>query len=353
MNPTTKILVTFFAIGRLLSLTPFYHHSVTRYQKIYSCVLVTLIAVITSLSENHRNLFSEYLVKQILYILSDINLLVFSCYTPLSTIFWNRENWIKLIQNLKFMVSTSSSSSKISKYVQLAVVRLLVKLVALILIYDFWATLFGWTYITSYNIHYLQYYLFYSYHIFVDVILYIIFLQYRHLNALLKISVDSDHTLQKIKQNYCFLKDTVDVFNEIFGWSTAFAISYTILYVLLTFDFMVMNTMRPKNGYLEIMILADVVLVIFTIVGTSVVILRCDLILKEADNLVKKAYKLQRNCNLMIYQKQFERFSNALDQNFPKFSAARFFNIERCTILNIVNTIITIFIVMIQFRNVV
>ncbi|KAJ3653141.1 hypothetical protein Zmor_019050 [Zophobas morio] len=345
-------LKIFFVIENLLSLMPSYHHPVTRFQKIATCLVVTLNFVITMVSIKVTVDDPQYnFHKKVLFFLSDTNLLIVTCYTPLSVVFWNRDNWQKLIDNLKFIVSISNDCSKISRYVQIAIARLFLELVMVLLVCAYWTKVYGLHFVKYYSIHCFQYWLVYSYSIFVDVILYILSLQYKCLNNTLSTSISTlcDNTLNKIEQNYCFLKEFVDIFNEVFQWITALIICYTVLYMLHTLDFVVANLLQLEY-YMEMIVLVDVLLVVITVIGTLVVILWCDSILTEAGKLVRESYGLQRKCRLLP-EARFERFTKILQQNFPSFSAAGFFEIKKSTCLGIINTVTTFFIVAVQFRT--
>ena len=76
----------------------------------------------------------------------------------------------------------------------------------------------------------------------------------------------------------------------------------------------------------------------------------CDLISGETEAMLNKSYVLQRNCKNFLEQDRLEQFVKIVTRNFPKFSAARFFTIDRSTILNVLNTVTTFFIIIIQFR---
>ena len=248
---------------------PSYHHPVTRFQKIVTCLVVTMNFVVTMVSIKVTVDDPQYnFPKKVLFFLSDTNLLLVTCYTPLSVVFWNRDNWQKLIDNLKFIVSISNDCSKISRYVQIAIARLFLELVIVLLVCAYWTKVYGLHFVKYYSIHCFQYWLVYSYSIFVDVVLYILSLQYKCLNNTLSTSTSTlcDNTLNKIEQNYCFLKEFVDLFNDVFQWITALIICYTVLYMLHTLDFVVANLLQLEY-YMEMIVLVDVLLVVITVVS--------------------------------------------------------------------------------------
>ncbi|KAJ3620393.1 hypothetical protein MTP99_004345 [Tenebrio molitor] len=215
-------------------------------------------------------------------------------------------------------------------------------------------------YVQVYNAHYFEYYLVFSFNTFLSLILNLVLMQYRHLNHILQEQVslakpvtnNLSKLLSEIESSLFFLKDTVDLINDIFGWPLALIISYTTVYILNNLDFVFQGSLNPDDK-IAFKILADTILVLITFSGTSVVIITCDLILREAETMLTKSYVLRRHTE-MLSPKEKEKliqFSDVIQQNFPRFSAARFFNIDRSTILSILTTVVTFLIIMIQFRS--
>jgi gustatory receptor len=91
---------------------------------------------------------------------------------------------------------------------------------------------------------------------------------------------------------------------------------------------------------------------IYLKVGTTTMIVTCDSIVMEAESILCMSFKLQRCSDGGLRRKQkFYLSSRVVLENFPKFSAARFFNISRTTILSILGSVTTYFIIMIQFHS--
>jgi hypothetical protein len=83
-----------------------------------------------------------------------------------------------------------------------------------------------------------------------------------------------------------------------------------------------------------------------------VLIVKCDLVLMEAEKILALSYKLRKNfgeASSEVKEELFE-FSNTIVDNFPMFSAARFFEIKRSIILSVLGTVTTFLVIMIQFR---
>jgi gustatory receptor len=82
-------------------------------------------------------------------------------------------------------------------------------------------------------------------------------------------------------------------------------------------------------------------------------ILFYDSVQKEAREIVSLSHDLRWVSKTfpILDDLKFEGFTNLLEKNVPKFTAASFFEVERGTILNLLGTVITFLIVMIHFGN--
>ena len=85
--------------------------------------------------------------------------------------------------------------------------------------------------------------------------------------------------------------------------------------------------------------------------GNCMLIVMCDSVLKEALKVVGFAYKLRKNFPSALSRQRVEvnEFIDFVIRNFPKFSAAGFFDIDRSTIFKLLGTVTTLLIVMVQF----
>jgi gustatory receptor len=372
-------LTFFFTVGKFLTITPPYNTKVSRSQTVCTFVVVTLQVPLMICSAITRELNTVHIyAKVVVALLVDLLLLSFSCHTALSVVLWKKTQWQKLTGNLKIIASNAENTKKIVHHVKISFVRLVTDLTILIVVYSFWVEVFSFSYYAQrYNAHYFDYYLVYTFNIFLSLILNVVLIQYRYLNDVLQKEISSEivvtnklsKLLGEVESSLFFLKDTVDLINDIFGWPLALTISYTTLYILNNFDFIFQNSLIPDDE-IAFKILADTTLVLLTFVstifwkyllslkcflqiGTSVVIARCDLILREAETMLTKSYVLRRHTKMLSAQEKevLTHFSDVILQNFPRFSAARFFNIDRSTILSILATVVTFLIIMIQFES--
>ncbi|KAJ3642409.1 hypothetical protein Zmor_025201 [Zophobas morio] len=356
MSP--KSVKVLFHIGKLLGLTPsFSQNEVPLLQKLYTFMLVTLITIFVVLSLSHRTKYQLHShIKLTVNILIDCHLLIFNWCTALSTVLWKSAKWQQLIENL--LVIVHKSQAKIVRNTIAGIIAIIFILITLICVFVFWVKTNGEYYLGEYNVQYFQYFQAFSYNVYLSLIISFLLLEYRNVgkkfNKLicLKNNKELFQGLDNIENSFCFLNDNVNLFNSIFGWPLTLNISFTTLYLLNNFDFMFANSSIFQKQAVS-RILVDAILVLIVFVGTAAVLIMCDLVLQESEQILTSAQKLQRSIWPLIPDDQIkmERFRRTISENMPKFSASRFFWVDRSTILKILGTVVTFFIVMIQFRS--
>lgn len=77
----------------------------------------------------------------------------------------------------------------------------------------------------------------------------------------------------------------------------------------------------------------------------------CDCVLQECENISSQLRKYRWFKQSTMKTEDVIEIIYVLKENFPEFSAARFFKIERSTIFHMLYCISTFFIVMLQFRQ--
>lgn len=82
------------------------------------------------------------------------------------------------------------------------------------------------------------------------------------------------------------------------------------------------------------------------------VIFCCDSVLGEADELLTNCYKLEQSLPLLSKElKELNSLKKLIMDNSPKLTAAGFFEIRRSTLLSLLGTTTTYFIVALQFNS--
>jgi gustatory receptor len=80
------------------------------------------------------------------------------------------------------------------------------------------------------------------------------------------------------------------------------------------------------------------------------VVLLCDTIRNEFEDLLLHFHKLECNAELPSDENEMSALIKSLSRCVPEFTAARYFYVDRSTILSLFNSITTFLLVMIQFK---
>jgi hypothetical protein len=270
-------LTVLFTVGKFLTITPPYNSKVSRLQTVCTFVAVALEVPLILYSIIVREVyFKRIYMKVAVALLVDFHMLTFLCCTSLTVVLWKKTQWQKLIENLRFIASNGRNSTKIIQHVKISLARLALDLTILICVYWYWITIHHFSrFVRAYNAHYVGYYLIFSFNIFLNLILIIVLTQYRFLNNILQTQIDSEilclnqlaTLLRQIEGNLFFLKDTVDLINDICSWPFTVVMSFTTLYTLNNFHYIFQNTISHPHG-LAVRIVADVVMILLTFVST-------------------------------------------------------------------------------------
>jgi hypothetical protein len=86
-------------------------------------------------------------------------------------------------------------------------------------------------------------------------------------------------------------------------------------------------------------------------VTTVAMILMCDSLLKEIENTVNLSLEMKLFLTERKQKRLLRQFSDFLLNNVPNISAARFFIITKSTILTLLGTVVSSFIIMVQFET--
>jgi gustatory receptor len=183
--------------------------------------------------------------------------------------FWKRRQWKELVENLK-VIAEAEIWSSVVVFIGLQFFGVLILTFALYTKID----MYGFEYMTRYNVDYLQEYMLYLYNTILYVIAKIIFIKYKLIHKFLQQVLNRKDDcemnyylkLKQIETHLYLLKDTVDIFNDIFGWPIFFIILYTTLHILNHFDNIFAASLLPDsepNPTVKIVIDASILLLTF------------------------------------------------------------------------------------------
>ncbi|XP_063924676.1 gustatory receptor 68a-like [Zophobas morio] len=294
-------------------------------------------------------------MKRVVSILMDIIAYLFNCYTIVSTTFYHQKQWSALIKTIK----CDQHIHKIPLHLDFILLNIV-----------FWIILFC----SNYAFHQIVVFKTIKDIAVIDVEIYTQFVfgylifvvtgmlrsKYRYLRNFLENYHQTFHTksisgdefllfMKKMEHVAYTLKESVDHFNDIFGIPLLLMISYATLHFVNYIDDLFFFRFNPDKYYH--FFISNVLVVSMIFLGNCMLIVMCDSVLKEALKVVGFAYKLRKNFPSALSRQRVEvnEFIDFVIRNFPKFSAAGFFDIDRSTIFKLLGTVTTLLIVMVQF----
>jgi hypothetical protein len=239
------IIETIFAFGKFAALTPSSTKNQKPHwlQKLYEICLYVVYAVgfVTYVMYvNQSELFKLTSMQLVLAILSDMNLFFYISYILVVMLRLRRGRWFKLVETLS---GVRSSPPRISFGVILATSQIVYCCLISMGLYAGIRTV-GLSHIASSLVQCYQFYAVIFYSVFTSIVLMLLLLRYEHLNeSIVKITkVATQHqykqvaeVLKEARRCVFLLKDSVEIFNDIFGWiilcSIFCVVTNTLVYV--------------------------------------------------------------------------------------------------------------------------
>jgi hypothetical protein len=237
-----KIITPIFTIGKLLALTPSTtkNLSPTSFQKLYSILVFLFYICGTTLSfVNRKSHYSKLSVMQlVLRVLLDVDLFVHSFYTVIVVGLFKRHQWIIIITKLETVQYENDNERR---YYSTFVVSHLVLLLMTVFAFYVWIDFFGVDFLQLYLVEYLQMYSQFFYTLSACTILKMILSRYRHQNIAVTQKLKSGKQLSapilyQIKRNLLVLRQIVDIFNDVFGWTVLLNVFFGALRSLIYLD---------------------------------------------------------------------------------------------------------------------
>ncbi|RZC42336.1 7tm 7 domain containing protein [Asbolus verrucosus] len=330
-----------FKIGRILALTPstVNHTTPSLFRKAYQFLIFTIYTACLILTKIYiKEYYMRYMSPyKVLLICLNINYYVYNFYVLVIVMVTKRQLWMRLLVNLK-NIDCQIKQGSFKLILILAHVAFFIVTSAGIYLY---LIVFGLTYTELNIIDCFENYSLFFYVICTCITLYLILSRYKHQILLLQ---KKRINIKQIKRNMLTLKESVNNFNDIFGWIILLNIFYCAIKCLIFIDIMIKSREAGRSHFLR---LYCVGIVLLNGAGISTTVLLCDAILKEFEKIWKIVFKMQ----IWSEHQKFETFVAIVSHSRPKFTAARFFLIDRSTLFSIVNTILTFLLVLIQFKS--
>ncbi|XP_044261025.1 uncharacterized protein LOC123009001 [Tribolium madens] len=349
-----NIIHQFFKIGKILALTPttLHNYSVSLWQRNYTISVFLFFTV--GAAAALQFCWAEYLsyvnpIELVLWIVTDVIRYVHNLYIFIFVMILKRKFWFILIANLKKAKFRINQSEYKFLYCTFIVTYVSFFVIISCIIYVCFQLDDWYTCIRYYFVEFVQIFTQFFYLLFAPIVLKMILLRYQHFKNTLHIQ----KTWHQIKTDQLRLKQTVDTFCEIFGGTILLNIIYNSSKSLIYLNKLIKNTKSWSSGSPILILMKLTQIGIIGLFWGLIfwVIFLCDAIVSENEEIRKKLYKMLHVDPIFYENKQFEKFLKTVLTNGPKFSAARFFSIERSTIFQIMNSIVTFLIVVIQIKS--
>ncbi|XP_044265272.1 uncharacterized protein LOC123011744 [Tribolium madens] len=349
-----KLVNLVFKFGSLLALTPakIEKHGLGFPSKIYALLWIILFTAGVSISCIYRKPFYEEmtLVELILQVVTDVVLLILniSIITITAT---KKRQWQKFIKILKTLKINQENERKFWFLSFLLAITMYI----LSKIYEtyIWSSVLGVLHYKMYAVEYFQFYAQFIVYYLIYVFLKLILNGVENLSKnikLLKVRSNrlNSFTLKSIKREFCALSECINIFNNIFGWLILLLILFCFLQQLAYLHSLTATNIAENTVSIVIF---KIMQITWHMVGTFISVFLCDLVEQRVKNMQMVAHEVAANC---VGEKEYEEIKlllGVINNTFPHFTAARYFNLNRKTILGILNALLTFLIVAIQFEN--
>ncbi|KAJ8918010.1 hypothetical protein NQ315_011463 [Exocentrus adspersus] len=160
-------------------------------------------------------------------------------------------------------------------------------------------------------------------------------------------------TVRYIKKMWLLIDEMVVKCNKAFGWPLLFIIFHFGLVILGALIAAAMFKLTQEDKMEADVAVLNVLYLLQSGVWLTAIIFCCDSVVREAEELLTNCYKLEQTLPLLSKElEELESLKRLIKNKTPKLTAAGFFEIRRSTLLSLLSTTTTYFIVALQFNSV-
>ncbi|XP_044265016.1 uncharacterized protein LOC123011578 [Tribolium madens] len=348
-----KLIKLVFKFGRLLALTPakIEQNGLVFPSKIYALLWIILFSTGVSISAIYRKASYEKLspVILIIQVATDTVLFILNISTIIITA-TKRHQWNRFINILKYL---KNSNEKGDLFWFFPFLLTNVIFVVRLTYYTYiGAQTMGVDFFKLYAVEYFQFYaqfiVYYLIYEFLSLILNGFTDLSKTMCKLLKMRCNRLHKLsfKKLKSDFCALAECVEIFNNTFAWLLLLSMGFTALQPLAYMQYLISG----KRNSIPI-IIHRIMFITWHLVGTFNGVFICDLTEQRVKAMRMVAYQTVANFDGEKEVEELKKLINVINDNFPHFTAARYFDLNRKTILGVFNAFFTFLIVVIQFET--
>jgi hypothetical protein len=240
-----RLLKYLFKVGKFLAITPssLTIAKATLKEKIYGSSMIGLYTVALVVSLIYRvPQYSRYIhIKLTIHVILDIMLYTF-CVQAIMVALLKRHLWYKLIRNLKI---TRDNKFPEKNYFPAFILWNAFFWAINIYLTCIFGKLIGVEFFKQYSVDSLQVYVQFITNYLTYAVLKMLELRYKSVRYMLgclvrlakKLEANSVNTsLRRVKRNFLLLRETVDIFNDVFGWSILLNILHGSLQMVIYLD---------------------------------------------------------------------------------------------------------------------
>jgi gustatory receptor len=242
---------------------------VTQCQKIFAIMLSSMATIWMIICISNKNFYTYYIhIKMIVCLLTDITLLSIYVTGVIDVTFRKRDQWSKLMKNLKIIYN----SRKMKYFTSFLMAQGIYFITMGVTTFSFYE-IQGVRYFREFSCSMALIYTKYLQKLFLYVILKMIAETYRSLGQQLRslmVKSNTQHVsmvLRRIKYFAEVLKDTVNIFNGIFGWPITLILTFTILHLLNYLDYTFIAITNLDEMFVMKYIISDIMMIVFNLVS--------------------------------------------------------------------------------------
>nr|CAL23138.2 gustatory receptor candidate 5 [Tribolium castaneum] len=334
---TIQLLSLICKFGGWMGLTPVSVEPTGFSPKGYSLLWILLFTLGVTISGVYRTDFYKKLspMRLIVQTCLDFLLLALNISTILTTV-RKQQQWAQLIQNLK-VVATTKTKAWFLPFVVTNIIFVLFHTYEAFV----WTRIMGVAYYEQYAVEFFQFYAQFIVYFLIYAVLEMLLQKYKTVTYVMtgQLKAQNSNLLKSVCADLCLLSECVDLFNSLFGFLVLLLVALTTLQLLIYIQVIVIGTKNTIET-----VAYSVIFILWHIVGTFSGIFLCDLIRREIANVQVLAYKIEAKRR----DNEIKMFVKIVDASCRNFTAARFFELNRRTILGVSNAVITFLIVMVQ-----
>ncbi|CAH1380596.1 unnamed protein product, partial [Tenebrio molitor] len=326
--------------------------------QVYSLVVATVqvAASATSFIHHRRLVLANFKkIKLVMVVATFIFMNSFTICTVLAPTFLKRKQWRKLLQHLQDIerITVNRNTTKMSFLLEFVAVHAIILIPSIYYVY-IWNEILSPNFFNQYFVELVQIYFQFFYIYLLCTVVKMLHSGYKYANTLVLKQLNyitlENHVSQKffhlqmrqIEDIFCFLQEANVEFNDVFGWPIILIILNSAFFFLNYLSEIFRNNFSyGDNLYVEAVV-SNMSLASVIMLGTIVFCLLCNSVLDEAKSTILLSYKLRQRL-VSPEKSDISEFINLITNNFPNFSAAGFFSVNRSTIFNMLQPLYVYF----------